>query len=172
MKANRGHKNLGRPFRFLLVLALLAVLGLGVTPPLGTAAPQESKMYVTNYGNDTISQANLDGTGGVSLGNLNGTLNGPWGIALDLAAGEMYVTNNGNSTIRRANLDGTGGVSLGGLNGTLNGPVGIALALVTPQPVGGYAVAVSRVKLLAPWLGLVAVALAVAGAALSWRRSA
>jgi DNA-binding beta-propeller fold protein YncE len=263
MKANRGHKNLGRPFRFLLVLALLAVLGLGVTPPLGTAAPQESKMYVTNYGNDTISRANLDGTGGVSLGNLSGTLNGPagialdlaasemcvtnygysstisganldgtggvglgdlngtlnwspgialdlaagkmyvtnygsntisranldgsggvslgnlndaltwpYGIALDLAAGEMYVANNGNSTIIRANLDGTGGVSLGGLNGTLNGPVGIALALVTPQPVGGYAVAVSRVKLLAPWLGLVAVALAVAGAALSWRRSA
>jgi hypothetical protein len=87
------------------------------------------KMYVTNNGNSTISQANLDGTGGVSLGNLNGTLNGPWGIALDLTAGKMYVTNDGNSTISQANLDGTGGVSLGNLGGTLNNPGGIALDL-------------------------------------------
>ena len=29
-----------------------------------------------------VSQANLDGTGGVSLGTLNGTLNGPTGIAI------------------------------------------------------------------------------------------
>jgi len=61
MKANLGHKTLARPFRLLLVLALVALLVLGVTPPAGTAAPQESKMYVTNYGNDTISKANLGG---------------------------------------------------------------------------------------------------------------
>jgi DNA-binding beta-propeller fold protein YncE len=100
------------------------------------------------------------------------TLNQPVGIALDLAAGKMYVTNWGNNTISRANLDGTGGISLGNLNGTLNVPYGIALALV-PQPVGGYAVEVSRVGVLAPWLGLAAVALAMlAAAALRRRRSA
>jgi DNA-binding beta-propeller fold protein YncE len=220
MKANADHKNRARPFHLLLILALLAVLALGVTPPLGTAAPQESKMYVANHWGDTISRADLDGTGGESLGDLNGTLNGPIGIALDLAAGKMYVTNYGNSTISRADLDGNNGVSLGSLNGTLSIPVGIALDLaagkmyvanapsstisradldgnngvslgnlngtlnnpmfialapapVTPLPVGGYAVEVSRVKLLAPWLALAAVTLAmVAAAALRRRRSA
>jgi len=265
MKANPDHKTLARPFHLLLILALLAVLALGITPPLGTAAPQESRMYVANWGNNTISRANLDGTGGVSLGSLNGTLNLTFGIALDLAAGRMYVTNTGNNTISRANLDGTGGVSLGSLNdtlnwprgialdldaskmyvansatiggsnisranldgsggenlgslnhtldhpwgialdlaagkmyvanmwnhtisradldgnnveylgslnGTLDSPEGIALALV-PEPVGGYAVAESRVKVLAPWLALAAVALAMAAAAaLRRRRSA
>ena len=87
MKANRDDRNRARPFHVLLIVALLAVLALGVTPPLGTAAPQESKMYVTNSFSSTTSRANLDGTGGESLGNLNGTLNMPIGIALDLAAG-------------------------------------------------------------------------------------
>jgi hypothetical protein len=84
----------------------------------------------------------------------------------------MYVTNFNNHTISRGDLDGTGGESLGNLNGTLNHPNSIALALVTPQPVGGYAVAVSRVKVLAPWLALAAVALAVAAAALRRRTTA
>ena len=51
----------------------------------------------------SISQANLDGTGGVNLGNLGGTLNQPWGIALDTANDIMYVTNMGAETITRAN---------------------------------------------------------------------
>jgi uncharacterized repeat protein (TIGR02543 family) len=87
------------------------------------------KMYVANFGNNTVSQANLDGTGGVSLGNLADTLDRPTGIALDVAAGKMYVANAGNNTVSQANLDGTGGVSLGNLNSTLNGPMGIALGL-------------------------------------------
>ena len=126
MKANRDDRNRARPFHVLLIVALLAVLALGVTPPLGTAAPQESKMYVTNDWNHTISRADLDGNNGESLGSLNGTLNGPWDIAL---------------------------------------------ALAPPEPVGGYAVGVSRAKLLAPWLGLAAVAMAAA-AALRRRRTA
>jgi DNA-binding beta-propeller fold protein YncE len=89
----------------------------------------DAQMYVPNWFTNTISQANLDGTGGVSLGNLGGTLNGTEGIALDLTAGKMYVVNFINSTISQANLDGTGGVSLGNLGGLLNNPVGIALDL-------------------------------------------
>jgi len=87
-------------------------------------------MYVTNSGNNTVSRANLDGTGGVSLGDLNGTLDVPMGIALDVTGGKMYIVNAGNSTISQANLDGSDGVSLGDLNGTLNGPRAIALDVV------------------------------------------
>ncbi|MBI3913928.1 MAG: hypothetical protein HY327_07050, partial [Chloroflexi bacterium] len=61
------------------------------------------------------------------LGNLNGTVSGPNGIALDLAGGKMYVTNTGNNTISRANLDGSGGINLGNLSGTVSGPNDIAL---------------------------------------------
>jgi len=111
--------NMGKAIVFMFIALYLAL-----NPSAATAAA--GKMYVTNYGNHTVSQANLDGTGGVSLGNPNGTLNLPYGIALDTAAGKMYVTN-GTNTVSRANLYGSGGVSLGNLNGTLNSSRFIAL---------------------------------------------
>jgi hypothetical protein len=87
------------------------------------------KMYVTNtvggpLGIGTVSQANLDGTGAVALAGLNGMVNSPMDIALDVAAGKMYVINYATAgpypaQVIQANLDGTGAVSLGNLNGTL-----------------------------------------------------
>ena len=70
--------------------------------------------------------------------------------------GKMYVTNYHGDTISRANLDGTGGEDLGNLNDTLSGPAGIALELVQepPEPVGGIAVPVDKLGLLATWMGL------------------
>ncbi|MDA3897153.1 MAG: zinc dependent phospholipase C family protein [Desulfobacteraceae bacterium] len=84
-------------------------------------------MYVTNSGDNSVSQANLVGSDIVHLGTLNGTLNSPHGIAIDEAAGKMFVVNIGNNTVSQANLDGSGGISLGDLNGTLNFPLGIAI---------------------------------------------
>jgi DNA-binding beta-propeller fold protein YncE len=82
------------------------------------------KIYAMNYSGSTVSQANLDGTGGVSLGNLGGTLNGPHCIALDVANNRIFVTNNTGNTVVRANLDGTGGTTI---LGGFNHPWGIAL---------------------------------------------
>ncbi len=114
----------------------LGNLGGTLDNPQGIALDvANNKMYVTmgkdwaGEGTNSISRANLDGTGGVNLGNLGGTLNNPWGIALDVANNKMYVANHDNDTIVRANLDGAGGVSLGNLNGTLNRSAGIALDL-------------------------------------------
>jgi len=115
---------------YLLLLLLILDLIFSTIP--GIAQP--TKMYVANNNSNTISQANLDGTGGVSLGNLNGTLNSPYGIVLDLFDSKMYVTNSNNNTISQANLDGTGGVSLGNLNGTLDDPYGIALDVPLTSP--------------------------------------
>jgi DNA-binding beta-propeller fold protein YncE len=70
------------------VALAVATLDVPVSIALDVAG---GKMYVTNNGNHTISQANLDGTGGVSLGNLNGTLDGPFGIALDVPPGLVPV---------------------------------------------------------------------------------
>jgi len=137
---------------FALFALIVTALGFAFLPNIAEAVPD---MYVANYNNDTISRANLDGTGGVSLGNLGGTLNGPTGIALDLSNGYMYVANYNNDTISRANLDGTGGVSLGNLGGTLNEPHGIALDLRQT----GLAVST-----LSEW-GMIALSLLMAGSA-------
>jgi hypothetical protein len=70
------------------IALMVAALGFAFFPNIAEAVPD---MYVANYGSSTISSANLDGTGGVDLGNLAGTLNGPVGIALDLSSGKMYI---------------------------------------------------------------------------------
>ena len=86
-------------------------------------------MYFSKAGNYTVTQANLDGTGAVSLGNLNGLVHGIADLALDLQAGKMYLVdyNSCHGTVTRANLDGTGAVNLGNLSGLVNCANGIAL---------------------------------------------
>jgi DNA-binding beta-propeller fold protein YncE len=85
----------------------------------------------------------------------------PIGIALDVAAGKMYWTDTGNTDaadgkIQRANLDGSTIEDL--VTTGLTMPFGIALELVQepPEPVGGIAVPVNMLGLLAPWMGLAA----------------
>jgi uncharacterized repeat protein (TIGR02543 family) len=115
------------------ILNILILLALAFSALGGTAIPVHAAglhMYVVNGATGTVIQANLDGTGGFSLGNLGGTLSNPLDIALDVPNNKMYVTNSSNNTVSRANLDGTGGVNLGNLGGTLNQPYGIALDLV------------------------------------------
>ena len=106
--------NKGKLLLRLVTLAALLAVALGVAPDQSPAAAQ---------GVYTVSQANLDGTGGIALA--VATLDTPVGIALDVAAGKMYVANHVNSTVSQANLDGTGGIALA--VATLDTPVGIAL---------------------------------------------
>ena len=82
------------------------------------AANAAGKIYVTNRGSATVgatvSVANLDGTGGESLGNSIASgafLSGPRSIALNTATGKMYVTID-SAAVTVAFLDGTGAVSL------------------------------------------------------------
>ena len=75
MKLNPAQKTFGYiSCLFLIAILLSGLLGLGITKPLSTAAAEISKIYVTNCVGNTIIRANLDGTGGENLGNLNGTL--------------------------------------------------------------------------------------------------
>jgi DNA-binding beta-propeller fold protein YncE len=86
----------------------LGNLGGTLDSPHGIALDLAAgKMYVTNYNSNTVTVANLDGTGGTALA--VATLNLPSGIALDVTAGKMYVTDSGNHRVTVANLDGTGG---------------------------------------------------------------
>jgi sugar lactone lactonase YvrE len=115
--------------KLLLRLAtLIGLLALSLSPSFGTAAPQGSKIYWTDYRQLGAKLANGDDNGMIRRANLDGSnpedvlteLSRPVGIALDSLAGKMYwteapqdqlshelATTNGTGRIRRANLDGS-----------------------------------------------------------------
>ena len=70
-------------------------------PPAGA-----SKLYWTDWGTDKIQRANLDGSGVEDLVS-GGGLDGPDGLALDMAGGKMYWTDAGANKIQRADLNGS-----------------------------------------------------------------
>ena len=69
-------------------------------PPAGA-----SKLYWTDWGTNKIQRANLDGSGIEDLVS-GGGLDGPDGLALDMAGGKMYWTDAGANKIQRADLNG------------------------------------------------------------------
>jgi len=98
-----------------------------------SAANAANRIYWSNYDNNTISYANLDGTGGGQIQTTGATVNGPMGLAIDPAAGRVYWANWGNPggtgvTISYANLDGSGGGgNLPTGAATVVGPHGLAI---------------------------------------------
>jgi hypothetical protein len=104
----------GRRMGVLLIAASLLVLASA------PAAFGADRIYWGNGDNDTISYANLDGSGGGGQLNLSGaTPSNPRGVAIDIAAGRIYWANQGNNTISYANLDGSGGGGQLNIAGTL-----------------------------------------------------
>jgi hypothetical protein len=89
-------------------------------------------VYWANFGNSTISFANLDGSGGGQLPTTGATPSNPVGVAIDAAAGKIYWANAGNNTISFASLDGSGGGQLPTSGATPSGPSGVAI-----DPVAG-----------------------------------
>jgi hypothetical protein len=96
----------GRGRRTGVVLMAAGLLALASAP----AALGADRIYWGNGGNDTISFANLDGSGGGGELDLSGsTPASPRGLAIDVAAGRIYWANQESATISYANLDGSGG---------------------------------------------------------------
>ncbi len=79
---------------------------VAVTVAPRPSATGASKLYWTDWGTDRIQRANLDGS---SVENLvvGGGLDGPDGLALDVAGGKMYWADAGAARIQRAGLDGS-----------------------------------------------------------------
>ena len=98
--------------------------GLAVDPVTG-------KVYWANVDNNTISYANLDGSGGGGQLNTAGvTPQEPNGVAIDSATGKLYWSNFGSDTdpISFADLDGSGGGgNLSTVGATASGAFGLAL---------------------------------------------
>jgi DNA-binding beta-propeller fold protein YncE len=84
-------------------------------------------MYVTNTGNNTISQINLS-TGAIVNANFGAVLNNPSLLAIDPTNTFMYVTNSGNSTISQINLSTGAIANANWTTGTsLNSPTGLVI---------------------------------------------
>jgi DNA-binding beta-propeller fold protein YncE len=97
-----GQAGRGRQLGVLLIAAAFLVLA-------ATSVAQGADRIYWGNSNDTISYANLDGSGGDLLNISGATPSGPRGVVIDSATGRIYWANQGNDTISYANLDGSGG---------------------------------------------------------------
>jgi DNA-binding beta-propeller fold protein YncE len=120
-----GHRR-----RLTVTLYGLVATALALSAPAAHAA---DRIYWSNYDNNTISYANLNGSGGGQIKTTGATVNGPMGLAIDPATGRVYWANWGNPggtgvTISYANLDGSGGGgNLPTGTATVLGPHGLAI---------------------------------------------
>ncbi len=100
--------------------AAVSITVATVTPP----ATGTSKLYWSDWGTDKIQAADLDGSNVEDLVSGAG-LNGPDGLALDMAGGKLYWTDAGTAKIQRADVDGSNVEDL--VTSGLSVPYGLAL---------------------------------------------
>jgi sugar lactone lactonase YvrE len=110
--------------RLKVALAVAAALTILALPGGAYAA---DGIYWADAGNNTISHANLDGSGALELDTGTATLSEPNGLVLDAAAGRIYWANYQADTISYANLDGSGRGNLVIVGATVDRPSGLAL---------------------------------------------
>jgi DNA-binding beta-propeller fold protein YncE len=127
-----GPRPAGRRLRALS--ALLAAIA-GTAAWLVAPARAADTIYWTNFSGNSISFANLDGSGGGGTLTTTGATapNQPAGLALDPAAGRLYWGNANGGKVSYANLDNTGGGGdLNTAGATTLGIFGLAI-----DPAGG-----------------------------------
>ena len=115
--------------RLLACMALLSALLLAAA----ASARAAGRIYWSNLNSNSISYANLDGSGAANLPIDPATLDGPMGLAIDSAAGKIYWANFGfvvrdsGTTIGVANLDGSDAHILPLPAGLVHAPHGLAI---------------------------------------------
>ena len=108
-----------------LALCALAVALLAAAPAHAT-----DRVYWGNYGpSKKISFASLDGSGGGDVATTGASVDGPEGIAIDVAAGRIYWGNYNpaTSSIASAQLEGGGGADLNTAGATQGEEWGLAI---------------------------------------------
>jgi DNA-binding beta-propeller fold protein YncE len=109
-----------------MVVMLGALLAMTIWASFASAAQAADRVYFVN--GNTISLANADGSGGGDLDPSGASVSGPYGVAIDPAAGRIYWANTAVDSISSARLDGTGGgANLNTAGATLNNPKGVAI---------------------------------------------
>jgi hypothetical protein len=116
--------------RWISLLAGLWAAGVALLPAAARAA---DRVYWANAGNNTISFADLDGSGGGQLPIPPTSLDVPVGVAIDSASGRIYWADEGSAaggdpgSIWSANLDGSGSAPLPTGAATVKNPAGVAI---------------------------------------------
>jgi DNA-binding beta-propeller fold protein YncE len=109
----------------------LNTTGATASSPEGLAIdPTAGRLYWANPNDNSISYANLDGSGGADLDTTGATVDQPTGVAVDPASGRIYWANRNDNThpISYTNLDGTGaGGDLDTSGATASSPWGLAI---------------------------------------------
>jgi hypothetical protein len=78
--------------------------------PVTVSVRLAERIFWANYGANSLSYADLDGSGhGVDLDTGATAVDQPTATALDPATGRIYWANSSDNTIHYANLDGSGG---------------------------------------------------------------
>ncbi len=147
-------------FGWRLVLTLFGVIVafLGAA----SAAHAADRIYWSNLNGDSISYANLDGSGGGDLPINPAAIDGPMGLAADTTHGKIYWANygsgnpghaplGGGTTIGVANIDGSDAHVLPIAAGLVSGPHGVAV-----DATAGNVYWTNRVNMPAPpsWIGV------------------
>ena len=106
--AGRQNHEAGRTLRrkLLRTLGVASLLCLLCAP----SALAADRIYWSDFDNNLIRFANLDGSGGGdNLSTAGTTPTSPFGLAYDPVAGKIYWPNFNGNTIAFANIDGSGG---------------------------------------------------------------
>jgi DNA-binding beta-propeller fold protein YncE len=115
----------GKAFSIRLVVAAAVAVTVAWVAPVAFA---QNRIYWTNFNDNTITFANLDGSGGFGTLDTTGVApSGPEGVAIDTAHNRIYWANAIANTISFANLSGGGGGTLNTTGATLNEPFGVAI---------------------------------------------
>ena len=86
------------------------------------------KLYWVDQFNNTVSFANLDGSGGGNLNTTGASVSNPQGVAINPATGTVYWANGGGaSPVSFANVNGSGGGNLNVTGATPDEPSGLAI---------------------------------------------
>jgi hypothetical protein len=107
------------------VAAVASVLASAAV--FAASAHAADRIYWTNDDANTISFAELDGTGGGDLITTGANVATPSGLAVHSSAGRVYWANQSGSPISFANLDGSGGGNLNTSGSGANLPGGVAI---------------------------------------------
>jgi hypothetical protein len=124
----------GRFFTVSASIAFALVVLLTVT----SRAQSAELIYWDNYSADpdSISVANIDGSGGGALNLTGATLDDPEGMAIDTVTGRLYVASSSGGAAKTGeilfvNLDGSGAGVLSAPGAPVDEPYGVVLDPVT-----------------------------------------
>lgn len=118
-----------RDHRPLAVGSALIALAFVALFALASRAQAAETVYWDNYGGspDSVSFANIDGTGGGTLNTGSQVVNNPEGMAYDTVTNRLFVASAGGNEILAINLDGGGANSFTAPGAPIETPEGVAV---------------------------------------------